>query len=90
MIVVSVISTSHVVLHCSGLSVAVTREVVVLVVVGMLINARGPYVDQHVVSVIVVLISYGERTDWGQPMVKISIQLMHALLLCEKGGIPFP
>lgn len=38
-------------------------EMVVLVVVGMLVNCRGPYVDRHVVSETVEVVAYDAMVD---------------------------
>jgi hypothetical protein len=43
-------------------------EVVVLVVVGMLVKCRGPYVDRHVVSDTVEVITYDATVDCWQPI----------------------
>lgn len=44
-------------------------EVVVLVVVGMLVKYRGPYVDRHVVSKTVEVVSNDATVDCWQPML---------------------
>jgi hypothetical protein len=50
-VTVTVATTSgQTVLYCSGFSMTVELKLVALVVVGMLVSWRGPYVDLHVVS----------------------------------------
>ena len=62
---------SHVVLHWSGLSKLTMLEVVVLVVVGMLVKYLGPYVDRHVVSKAVEVVSYDATVDCWQPITAV-------------------
>jgi hypothetical protein len=51
------------VLHWSGLARLRILVIVVLVVIGMLVKCRGPYVDRHVVSETVEVIAYDATVD---------------------------